>query len=238
MSPSLAISSIELAVSSVLDYTDLRKEITYGDIEALCLEARVYGLQTVVVPSALVAHAVRGLANSASVACPIAYPFGTQTPSVKAREVDAALSAGARELDIVPHFGALRARRWKDVKDELEEVARAARGATLKLILEIGYLENDILQHVCVLARDTGFSFVANTIGFRIVSIQPETVGAASFGAVERLVRCAGPVLGVKAVGGARTLDDVAELRAAGASRVAVAAERGLLASWAGGGSQ
>ncbi len=237
MSTSLAISSMESAVP-VLDYTDLRKEITYGDIEALCLEARVYGLHTVVVPSGLVARAVRGLAGAASVACPIAHPFGTQAPIVKAREVDAALSAGAHELDIVPHFGALRARRWKDVRDELQEVARAARGAVLKLVIETGYLEDDILTSVCALARDAGFAFVANTIGFRIVSTQPETVGAASIGALERLVRCAGSAMGVKAVGGVRTLGDVAKLRAAGASRVAVAAERGLLASWAEGGSQ
>jgi deoxyribose-phosphate aldolase len=237
MSTSTAPHSMELAVPA-LDYTDLRKEITYGDIEALCLEVRVYGVKTVVVPSGLVARTVRGLDGAANVACPIAYPFGTQAPIVKTREADAALTAGAHELDIVPHFGALRARRWKDVEGELREVARAARTAALKLILETAYLEDDILERVCALARDVGFSFACNTIGFRIVSTQPDTVGAASIEAVERLAHCAGPGMGVKAIGDVRSLDDVAELRAAGASRVAVSAKRGLLASWAKGGSQ
>jgi len=233
-----AFQPLRLADSVIagLEYADLRKDTTYGDIESLCLEARAYGVKTVVVASALVARAVAAIEGEARVACPIAYPFGTQAVEVKVREAQAAIAAGAQELDIAPHFGSLRARRWEDVVEELETIARAARGVTLKLVLETGYLEDDVLERSCMAARDAGYSFVTNTIGFRIVSTQPETMGAASVEAVRRLARVAGQGLGVRAVGGARTPEDVAALRAAGASRVAVFAERGLLATWVKGG--
>jgi deoxyribose-phosphate aldolase len=224
--------SLPDAMAETIDYTDLRKDITYSDVEALCLEATVYGLRTVVVPSALVAQAARRLAGAARVSCPIAYPFGTQAAAVKAREAEVAIAAGASELEVIPHFGALRARRWEDAAAELRVVAKAARGATLKLVLEIDLLEPDVLEHACALARDAGFAFVSNTIGFRLVSTQPEMVGSASEETVRRLVRIAGNALAAKAVGGITSLADVGRWRAAGAVRVAVAARRGLLAAW------
>ncbi len=225
-------------LAEVVDYTDLRKEITYADVEALCLEAAVYGVRTVVVPSALVSRAVRRLAGAARVSCPIAYPFGTQAAVVKAREAEVAVASGAAELEVVPHFGALRARRWEAAAAELETVARAAGGATLKLVLETGILEADVLKRACALARDTGFAFVSNTVGFRLVSTEPGTVGSASEEAIGRLVRWAGGSIGVKVVGGVASIADVERWRVAGATRVAVSAQRGLLASWAEGGAR
>lgn len=227
----------EVSIFSVVEYADLRKEVTYGDIEALCLEAKTYGVGTVAVASGLVGRAAVALEGAARVACPIAYPFGTQAVAVKAREAEVAVDAGAAELDVVPHFGALRAGRWTHVADELQAVARAAHGATLKLVLEVGALDDQQLEDACRAARDAGFTFVANAIGFRIVSTQPETLGTASVEALRRLVRAAGQSLGVKAVGGAQTPEAVTALRVAGASRVSVSAERGLLRRWNRGGA-
>jgi deoxyribose-phosphate aldolase len=226
------------ALAQAIDYTDLRKEITYADVEALCLEATVYGLHTVVVPSALVPRAVRSLTGACRVSCPIAYPFGTQAAAVKAHEAEVAVAAGAAELEVVPHFGALRARHWQDAAAELQAIAQVARGATLKLVLETASLEPDILERVCKLARDAGFAFVSNTIGFRLVSTQPSTEGSASEEAVRRLCQLAKGTISVKAIGGVTALADVERLLAAGAKRVAVSAQRGLLAAWAEGASR
>ncbi|MEW5826088.1 MAG: deoxyribose-phosphate aldolase [Candidatus Bipolaricaulota bacterium] len=213
----------------LVDYTDLRKEITYDDVEVLCMEALGFPLRAVVVPSALVRAAVRALRGRVAVSCPISYPFGTQSPSVKAVEAAAAVEAGATELEIVPHFASLRSQRWETTRAELDQIARSARGATLKLVLEATALDAETLRRTCAIALDAGYSFVSNTIGFRLVSTQPETVGAASATAVRDLVGLVPPGLRVKAVGGATSWAEVDQLHRAGAERVAVLAKRGIL---------
>jgi deoxyribose-phosphate aldolase len=223
-----------------IEYTDLRKEATLRDVEMTCLEASICGLAAVVVPSALVRSAAGFVdRDGPSIGTVISYPFGTQSPSVKAREAAAAVAHGAHALDIVPHFGAVFAGRWDDVEAELTEVRDASASASLRLVLEAGRLSSEKIQEICSIAVRAGYEYVVNTVGFRIVSTDPDAEGAASAGVLESLRELAGGALKLKAAGGITTLEAVHELVAAGASRVAVPACLGLLrrAGWIGKGT-
>ncbi len=217
-------------VAGAIDYTDVRKDVTYGDIERICLEAVEHRLGAVVVPSALVRRAAACLAGSdVAVSCYVGYPFGTQAAVVKAREAEAALEHGATELDVVLHHGTARAARWAEVEAELATVKSAAGPALLKLVVEASIVSDDELSTIARTAVDVGYAIIANTAGFRIVSTQPETQSQASPEAIDRLVRAGDGRIRPKATGGVRTGEDVVRLLAAGAARVTLDAEPGLL---------
>lgn len=223
-------AGIPREIAAAIDYTDVRKDVSYADIERMCLEAAVHRLGAVVVPSALVRRAAECLAGTeVGVSCPVGYPFGTQAAGVKAREAEVAVEHGATELEIVLHHGAARAARWVEVEAELQTVRDAAGSAMLKLVAEAPILSDDELSSVARLAADVGYSMIANTAGFRIVSTRPETQSAASPGAIERLIQSGDGRILAKATGGVRTHEDVVRLLAAGAARVTLDAEPGLL---------
>lgn len=223
-------SRVPQEIARAIDYTDVRKDVTYDDIERICLEARDHQVGSLVVPSALVRRAVTGLDGaSVAVSCYVGYPFGTQAAVVKAREAAVALEQGATEIEVVPHYGAVRAGRWPAVEAELRAVQGGAEAATFKLVVETSYLSDDELSSVARVAADAGYTLIANTAGFRIVSTQPETEAAVTKETVKRLVRAGDGRIKPKAIGGVRTYADIACLLQAGASRIAVTAEAGLL---------
>lgn len=213
-----------------IDYTDVRKDITYGDVERICLEARDHQVGAVVVPSALVHRAAVCLADAdVAVSCYVGYPFGTQAAGVKAREAEVAVAHGATEIEVVPHYGAVRAARWEQVEAELCTVRGAVEAATFKLVVELSYLSDDELTTIARIAADAGYALIANTAGFRIVSTRPETEAQATPETIERLVQTAGDRIQPKAIGGIKTYAEIARLLEAGAARVAVNAEPGIL---------
>ena len=212
-----------------IEYTDLRKVVSFRDVEAMCCDAIAYGLGTVVVPTALIRRAAACVeGDSPAIGSVISYPFGTQSACVKAREAAIAVEDGAHDLDVVPHFGAILAERWGDVEAELQEIRAAAESVTLKLVLEVGRLSSPQIREACAIAAQQGFEYVVNTVGFRIVSTDPDAEGAASVGTLESLRELGGDRLKLKAAGGVTTHRAVIELLAAGADRVAVPVSAGL----------
>ena len=154
-------------VAGTIDYTDVRKDVTYADIERICLEAVEHQLGAVVVPSALVRRAAACLAGTdVVVSCYVGHPFGTQAAVVKAREAEAAVEHGATELDVVLHHGTARAARWPEVEAELATVKNAAGPTLLKLVVEVSILTDDELSTVARTAADAGYAMIANTAGF------------------------------------------------------------------------
>lgn len=217
-------------IAAAIEYTDLRKEITYRDVETMCTEAVLHGLGAVVVPSALVRAATGYLADGGpAVATVISFPFGTQSVSVKAQEASVAVEQGASELDIIPHFGAILAGRWNDLRRELAEIRNATGKKALKLVLEIDRLSTEQIREACAVASDCGFDYVANTVGFRLVSTDPNAQGSASAQVVKTLYDLSRNRLKVKAAGGVTTTAIMGSLIDAGARRVAVNASLGSL---------
>jgi len=207
-------------IAARVDYTDVRKELTYAEVEQACHDAQEHKVASIVVPSALVPLAVECLADAdVAVGCYIAYPFGTQSTRVKAREAEAAVAQGATELELVPHHGTLRAGRWTEIEGELRTVRTAAGNALLKLAVELSYLADDELATIARIAAEAGYRLLSNTAGFRTVSTRPETEAAATPEAVARILRAGGGIR-PKATGGIRAAAEVVRLLDAGAERV------------------
>ncbi|KAF2802964.1 aldolase [Mytilinidion resinicola] len=88
--------------AQTIDHTLLKLDATATQIDALCSEARIEGFKSVCVRLPFVARCVSNLKGSpVVVACVVGFHEGTQDSHSKFREAQAAVTAGASELDIV-----------------------------------------------------------------------------------------------------------------------------------------
>jgi len=148
----------------------------------------------------------------------VGFPLGATSTETKVFETEAALRAGAQEIDMVQNIGALRGDDDRAVEEEIALVAAACHrsGAIVKVILETALLNDDQKIAACKLAQMAGADFVKTSTGF--------SSSGATVHDVELMRRAVGPAMGVKASGGIRTLDDLLKMLAAGANRIGASA--------------
>ena len=217
------------ALAGLIDHTLLRPEATRAQVEQLCDEALQAGFAAVCVNPAwapVAAQRVRG--SGVRVATVVGFPFGATSTVAKRAEAEAAILAGAQEVDMVMNVGAMRSGDLERVEYDIRGVVELchAAGVIVKVILENAYLTDAEKVAACEIAKRTGADFVKTATGF------------GPHGATEadvRLMRQAvGPAMGVKAAGGIRTLSDALRMLQAGATRLGASASVSILAEAAG----
>jgi deoxyribose-phosphate aldolase len=213
------VKAVDITIAALIDHTLLRPEATREDIIRVCREARDYKFASVCTNSSwvpLVAEELEG--SSVKVCSVIGFPLGASLTEAKVAEAQAALAAGARELDMVQNIGALRGGDYDTVQADIAAVVEVAHrgGAIVKVILETSLLDDDQKVRACLLAKTAGADFVKTSTGFG--------ASGATVHDVELMRKTVGPVMGVKASGGIRTLDDVKKMVAAGATRIGASA--------------
>lgn len=202
-------------IAKFIDHTLLRPEATASEIRALCQEARTYGFASVCVNPYWVPLVAAELAGSPVKVCTVVgFPLGANSTAIKVAETEAAVRAGAREIDMVLNIGELRGGNSDAVRDDIEAVVRAAHagGAIVKVILETALLDDDQKMLGCLLAKGARAEFVKTSTGF--------STHGATVHDVALMRRVVGAEMGVKASGGVRTLDDFENMIAAGATRI------------------
>jgi deoxyribose-phosphate aldolase len=148
----------------------------------------------------------------------VGFPFGTSTSEVKAMEARRAIRDGAREIDMVINIGALKSGDHDLVRHDIEKVSDACHeaGALNKVIIEAAFLTDEEKVVASHLARLAKADFVKTSTGFG--------PGGATMEDVLLMRETVGPKLGVKAAGGIRSIEDVREMIAAGATRIGASA--------------
>jgi deoxyribose-phosphate aldolase len=209
----------DLSKASYIDHTLLKPEATREQVTQLCKEAREYHFASVCVNPTqvkLCAELLRG--SDVKVGCTIGFPLGANTPEVKAFETRQAVSDGAGEVDMVINIGALKDRNLDLVARDILAVVQAAHagGILLKVIIEAALLTDEEKQIACLLAKEAGADFVKTSTGF--------SIGGATVEDVALMRRTVGPLVGVKAAGGIRTVDDFEKMIKAGATRIGASA--------------
>ena len=219
LSATEGIRKIDGSVAALIDHTLLKPEATRADIRRLCREAREYGFATVCVNPYWTAAAREELAGSAVKVCTVVgFPLGATFSAVKQAEAQAALEAGAQEIDMVINIGALRSGELETVLRDIRLVVETCHraGALVKVILETALLDDYQKATACVLAKMAGADFVKTSTGFGPSGATVHDV------ALMRLV--VGPEMGVKAAGGIRSREELERMVAAGATRIGASA--------------
>jgi deoxyribose-phosphate aldolase len=206
-------------IAALIDHTLLKPEATQQDITRVCEEARQYQFASVCINPCWVTLAAELLDGSPVRVCTvIGFPLGANDQRTKISEADLALTQGAKEIDMVQNIGALRSRDYHLVQKEIGDLADIAHsyGGFLKVILEICLLSDEEKVTACRLAQQSGADFVKTATGF--------SAGGATVADVELMRRTVGPLMGVKASGGIRTLDHLRQMVVAGANRIGASA--------------
>lgn len=200
-----------------IDHTLLKPDATPEEIDKLCREAIQYRFAAVCVNEVNVDRAIANLRGSGiPVAAVVGFPLGAVTASIKAAETREAVSKGAGEIDMVINIGAMKARDYQHIYEEIKAVVDAAAGHPVKVILETAMLDMDQKIAGCALAKAAGAAFVKTSTGFG--------PGGATADDVALMRRIVGPEMGVKASGGIRDVKTAQIMVDAGASRLGASA--------------
>lgn len=206
-------------IASYIDHTLLKQDATQAQIVQLCAEARTYHFASVCVNPIHVKMCAQLLRDSGVETCTvIGFPLGANTEAVKVFETWDAVDMGATEIDMVINIGALKAKNYAAVLDDIAAVTEAAHegGAIVKVIIEAALLTDEEKIIACQLSQAAGADFVKTSTGFG--------PGGATVEDVALMRQTVGPDLGVKAAGGIRNLQDAQAMIAAGATRIGASA--------------
>ena len=196
-----------------IDHTVLKPDATVAQIEKLCEEAKRYGFASVCVNSCHVARAARLLADSDVMVCTvIGFPLGATATAAKVAETEIAYADGCDEFDMVINIGALRDGNLALVRSDIAAVVAAAKGRTVKVILETGLLTDAEKAAACHLAAEAGAHFVKTCTGF--------ASGSATVADIALMRRESPAHVKVKASGGIRSYEAALALVEAGADRI------------------
>lgn len=208
------IAGVRLAVEC-MDLTTLEGKDSEGRVLSLCAKARrpserfedIPSVAAVCVYPALVPVAKAALNGSsvrvASVAT--AFPSGLSTLDVKLADTNAALGAGADEIDMVIDRGAFLSGRVQEVFQEIAAVKRLCGEVPLKVILETGELGTyDNVRSASDLALEAGADFIKTSTG-KVGTSATFPVAVTMCEAIRDYARRTGRRAGLKVAGGVRT---------------------------------
>ncbi|SDF67958.1 deoxyribose-phosphate aldolase [Sporomusa acidovorans] len=200
-------------IAKIIDHTMLKPEATKEIIRRYCAEARTYGFASVCVNSchaALVASELKG--SGIKTCCVVGFPLGAMITEVKAFEAEAAVKAGAEEIDMVINIGGIKDGDIDFVTTDIRAVVEAAKPAAVKVIIETCLLSDEEKIAACEAAVRAGAGYVKTSTGF--------STGGATLNDVKLMRQTVGNRAKVKASGGIRTHEFACQLAEAGADRI------------------
>jgi deoxyribose-phosphate aldolase len=206
-------------IASSIDHTLLRPDATAEDVRKVCHEAREYEFASVCVNPYWVPLVAAELAGSPVKVCTVVgFPLGANSTAIKVAETEAAVRDGAQEIDMVLNIGELRGGNHDAVRQDIQAVVAAAHhgGAIVKVILETALLDDNQKTIGSTLSQQAGAEFVKTSTGF--------STHGATVHDVALMRKAVGAEMGVKASGGIRTLEDLKNMVAAGATRIGASA--------------
>jgi deoxyribose-phosphate aldolase len=200
-------------LAKFIDHTLLKPDATRAQIEALCAEAAEHNFSTVCVNGSRVELAYSLLEEcDVQVATVVGFPLGAMEADVKRYETEAAIDAGAGEIDMVMNVGRFIDGDHDFIVREIRDVVEAADDHIVKVILETCLLANDQIEQACKLVVQAQAHFVKTSTGFGSAGATIEHV---------KLMReTVSQFAGVKAAGGIRNAADARAMIEAGATRL------------------
>ncbi len=200
-------------LASYIDHTLLKPDATREQIEELCTEAAEHQFTSVCVNGSRVELAYSLLEESDVQVCTVVgFPLGAMDADAKRYETEAAVDAGANEIDMVMNIGRFKDGEHDYIVREIRDVVEAADDRVVKVILETCLLTNDQIEKACKLVVQAQAHFVKTSTGFGNAGATLEHV---------RLMReTVGQFAGVKAAGGVRNSEDARAMIQAGATRI------------------
>lgn len=145
---------------------------------------------------------------------PVGFPSGGHTAKIKAAEAAGLVAAGAQELDMMINVGRLKSNDLAYVRADIRAVVEAIAPVPLKVILELAHLSDDEIRKGAEIVADSGAAFVKTGTGW--------TPNATTAERLRLIIDTVGGAVGVKASGGIRSLETIAEMLRLGVTRFGI----------------
>jgi deoxyribose-phosphate aldolase len=216
-------------IAKMIDHSLLHPTMTDADIVEGLRISKKYNVATACVKPYLIRLAKRELDGSDVLVCPvIGFPHGNSSTEVKVYEANAAAAAGGREIDMVINIGKALGQDWDYVASEIRQIndAIVKHGASLKVIFENDYLQEEHIIRLCQICSEIGVAFVKTSSGYGFVKGADGRYSykGATVPHLKLMRDHSGPDVQVKAAGGIRTLDDLLHVMSLGVTRIGATA--------------
>jgi deoxyribose-phosphate aldolase len=213
-------------LAKAIESTLLRANATASDVAALCsdaLERHFAAVAVLPVHVRAAAEALRG--TDVKVVALISFPFGADVPDVKLAASEAAADSGAAEVEVVMGMATFLGGDLPAVRDELRAIVRTfglrgGRSVAVRGVVETAYLDDNRIRLAAKVMTAAGVDAVVTSTGLAPRGASPLDV--------ELLRGELDPRIGIKAVGGVRTVEEAADLLAAGAGRIGTSSAASL----------
>jgi deoxyribose-phosphate aldolase len=201
-------------VAKTIDHSILKPDFSYADVAEGAELALKFNTASYCIRPMDVAAAAKALAGSTVNVCTvIGFPHGSTTSATKVFETNDAIANGAQEIDMVLNISALLSGDYEFVEQDIRGVVEAAhaKGASVKVIFETAFLNDDQIIKACELTEAAGADYVKTSTGFA-------SAGATTHN-VALMKKTVGDRLKVKSSGGVRTLDQLIDYMDLGVTR-------------------
>ena len=187
-------------VAKKIQHTNVNPDLTREGVKALTDDCLEYGFDGVMLQPCWIEEAKKHLAGSDVKICTaLGYPMGGATTKAKVYEMENVIELGADEVDFMANIGFLKSGMYKEYRDEMAAIVKAAQGKVTKIMLEFG-----------MLTQEAGVTYLKNSSGWG-------KGGQATVEDIKLLKEVAGDKVLVKASGGIRDLERANEILNAGA---------------------
>lgn len=210
-------------VAKTIDHSILKPDFTTEDVIAGAELAKKYGTASYCIRPIDVALSAKILAGSGVNVCTvIGFPHGSTTFATKAFETADAIKNGATEIDMVLNVSALLSGDYQLVEHDIRAVVEAAKGkASVKVIFETAFLNDELIVKACELTEKAGAHYVKTSTGF--------AHEGATLHNVELMKKTVADRLKVKSSGGIKTLDQLIDYMDLGVTRSGCSATAAVL---------
>jgi deoxyribose-phosphate aldolase len=210
-------------VAKTIDHSILRPDFKTEDVIEGAELAKKYGTASYCVRPVDVALSAKILAGSGVNVCTvIGFPHGSTTTATKVFETKDAIANGANEIDMVLNISALLSGDFLLVESDIKAVVDETLGlASVKVIFETAYLDDNQIVKACQLSEAAGADYVKTSTGFAHEGATLHNVGLMKKTVADRLK--------VKSSGGVRTLDQLIDFMDLGVTRSGCSATGAVL---------
>ena len=199
-------------VLKMVDHTLLAQTATWEEIRQICDDGLRYGTASVCIPPCYVAAAAEYVQGKLPICTVIGCPNGNHTTEAKIYEAKDAIANGASELDMVINIGALKAKNYAYVQNEIEKLKEVCDNKILKVIIETCLLNEEEKIKMCEIVTQAKADYIKTSTGF--------STGGATFDDIALFAKYVGPDVKIKAAGGISSFDDAEKFISLGASRL------------------
>lgn len=199
-------------LTSKLELALLKPELDETTIIKKCIKAIELKIFGVCVPTYLIPKISQTVGSSIKIISVVGFPLGYSPTEMKVKEAEWAVRMGASEIDMVANISALKSQKYSVFMEDVRQVVESVYPNPVKVIIEIGLLNEIEVRRACQLIIKAEAQFVKTCTGFgpRGVTIDD----------IKLLKSIVGGKLKIKAAGGIKTIEQAKRLVEAGAHRI------------------